>query len=451
MIPPLELERRARESPRTEQRAFDLLLSRVIARLEREHEVVYQPGEIVPSDPSLAEDVFEAALQLLLELGVYIVDLNAVAKVDEGEVREALRSARSEVELGSGGDARVLRARRPGSGARPFIFGGYAGTPTPESIFKDSALSYALEQLVDALDHGSLINVGGVSAARSAPSEVEVTLAEVRLLREAIEEAGRPGMHLLACESSSSAIGNAAAMMSGVLRASDAQLIPVLNEMKAGYDQLLKAQLGRVCGVHNAALVNPIVGGFARGAAGTAICAVAEALLSLVAYGASYVLVHPYHIHLKATSARECLWVEAVVGFVGAKLGFPLVGDVWPANGGGSIEMLYELSANAIVASSCGLNLLGPAPANGEKPHGCGLEARLMAEVGAAAAALEPGDAAEVARSFVQLYEASLRNPNPGLPFHELYDVKRRAPAASWAEAYERVKRELADFGLPAL
>ncbi len=255
-------------------------------------------------------------------------------------------------------------------------------------------------------------------------------------------------MHLLACESSTSALGNAAAVASGLLRRSDAQLIPVLNEMKVGYDQLAKARLGKLAGVHNAALVDPIVGGFARGAAGTAICAVAEALLSLAAYGPSYVLIHPYHIHLKATSARECLWVEAVLGLVGERLGVPLVGDVWPANGGGAVEMLYEVAANSIVASSSGLNLLGPAPANGERPHGCGLEARLMAEVGIAAAGLKLEEAGELAARLVPRYEASLKSPNPGLPFAELYDVRRRAPAPRWAEAYERVRRELADLGL---
>ena len=448
MIPPLELERRARQASRLEQRAFDLSLSRAIANLEREYQVVYHPGEIVPSDPSMVKDVFEASLQLLLEIGIYIVELGSAARVSEEEVRGALSSAKSEVRLGVGADSRVLSVRKPASGGKPFVFGGYAGTPTPEEIFKPSALSYALEPLVDALDHGSLTSVAGLSLARSAPSEVEATLLEIRLLREAIEEAGRPGLHLLACESSTSAVANAAAMASGLLRRSDAQLIPILNEMKVGYDQLLKAHTGRLYSVHNAALVDPIVGGFARGAAGTAICAVAEALTSMVAYGASYVLVHPYHIHLKATSARECLWVEAVLGLAGERLGVPLVGDVWPANGGGCAEMLYEIAANSIVAASCGLNLLGPAPANGEKPHGSGLEAMFMAEVGAAAAALKPSHAAELAGELLRFYESSLRNPNPGVPFGELYDLERREPAPWWASVYRRVREHVADLGL---
>jgi len=448
MASPLALEGKAREGAYMEPRAFDLLLSRKVAELEREYGVIYEAGAVAPRDPSLAKGVFEAGFRLALEVGTYLVDQSRRVRLSEEELRSALASARSRVAIGEGRDSRLLEPRRPGSGVKPLAFGGYAGTPTPPETFKESALSYALEPLVDALDHGSLAGVNGLSVQRGAPSEAEATVAELKLLRKAIEEAGRPGMHLLACESSVSSVGSLAVMALGLLRKSDAQLIPVLNEMKVDHGQLVKAHVGLAYGVHNAALVDPVVGGFARGAAGSAICAVAEALLSLAAYGASYVLIHPYHIHLKATSSRECLWVEAAVGLVGERLRVPLVGDVWPANGGGAIEMLYEVAANALVASAFGLHLLGPAPANGEKPHGTGLEARLMAEVGAAAARLSPSDAVELAESLVKRYEPSLRNPNPGKPFPELYDVRRRAPARWWLEAYLKVKKQLADMGL---
>ena len=227
--------------------------------------------------------------------------------------------------------------------------------------------------------------------------------------------------------------------------------MPVLNEMKVDYSQLIKAQAGLRYGVHNAALVDPVVGGFARGAAGTAICAVAEAIASLLAYRASYVLIHPYHIRLKATSSKECLWVECVVGQAGCYLGAPLVGDVWPANGGGVVEMLYEVAANALVATTSGLNLLGPAPANGEKPHGTGLEARFMAEVGHAAAGMRPRDVIDIVWELVKRYEHTLENPNPGRPFSELYNVEKRRPAEWWAERYVEVKQQLADWGLELL
>jgi methylamine--corrinoid protein Co-methyltransferase len=444
----LALESRAREGAYMEPRSFDLLLSRKVAELEKEYGIHYHAGELAPLDRTLVKDLFEAGLRLVLEMGVYIIDQSRQVLIGEEELRSALASAKSLVKIGEGADSRALEPRSPGATVKPLVFGGYAGTPTPREIFKESAYSYAAEPLVDALDHGSIANLNGLSAQQGAPSEAEATVAELKLLREAIEEAGRPGLHLLACESSASSVGSLAAMALGLLRKSDAQLVPVLNEMKVDYSQLVKAQVGQAYGVHNAALVDPVVGGFARGAAGSAICAVAEVLLSLVAYRASYALIHPYHIHLKATSSRECLWVEAALGLVGERLRVPLVGDVWPANGGGAVEMLYEIAANALIAASFGLHLLGPAPANGEKPHGTGLEARLMAEVGVAAARMNPDDAVELAQVIVKLYEPSLRDPNPGKPFTELYDARKRAPAAWWLEAYREARKRLTDLGL---
>lgn len=447
VINPLELEKRAREGSYVDSRSFDLGLSKAVARLERDYDIRYEAGSIIPCDPTLAKDLFNAGLELLLEVGAYVVDVNRVVKLNEDEIREALSSVTTEVHVGEGSESKDLRARKPATTEKPFVFGGYAGTPTPLEDFKESALTYALEPLVCALDHGSITCIEGLNVSRGAPSEVEATLIEIDLLRAALREAGRDGMHILACESSSSSAGNLAAMATGRLRKGDAQLVPVLNELKISNDLLLKAHVALQCGVHNAALVDPIVGGFARGAAGSAICSVAEALLTICMYKASYVLIHPYHIHLKATSARECLWVEAAIGLAGENLRIPLVGDVWPANGGGTLEMLYEVAANAMVASSCGLNLLGPAPANGEKPHGSGLEARLMAEIGIAATGMKPEEASEVAAEIVKLYEASLRDPNPGLPFRELYDPNRRSPSQWWQEMYEKVKRVLNDYG----
>ncbi len=447
-LKPLEVEVRSREGKYLSARSFDLYVSKAIAELEGEFGVAYDPAQPLPEDPSLARAVFEAGFKLLLETGVYVVEQERIAKFSEEELREALRSCKPVLTIGEGEEARQLRAREVGSEIPPLVFGGYAGTPVSEEDYEPSALSYALEPLVDAIDHGSISEVHGVNPASGAPSEVEATIMELKLLRRALIEAGRPGMHVLACESSASANGNLAAISLGLLKRGDAHLVPVLNELKVGYSQLVKSEVGLLCGVYNAALVDPIIGGFARGAAGTAICAVAEVLASIATYSAAYVLIHPYHIKFKATSSRECLWVECVVGQAGRYINLPLVGDVWPANGGGVIEMLYEVAANSAAAAASGLNLLGPAPANGEKPNGCGLEARLMAQVGRAVTGLRPREVADIVEELVKKYSNTLLNPNPGLPFRDLYNASERKPVGHWYEKYLSVKRELEDLGL---
>lgn len=445
---PLEVEIRSREGKYLSAKNFDLYISKNIAELEREFGVVHDPVQLFPEDSSLARAVFEAGFKLLLDTGVYVVEQERIVKFSEEELKEALRNCKPVLTIGEGKESKQLQFRDVGSKTPPFVFGGYAGTPVSEEDYEPSALSYALEPLVDAIDHGSISMVHGINSVNGAPSEVEATITEVKLLRKALLEAGRPGMHILACESSVSANGNLAAMSMGLLKQGDAHLIPILNELKVNYSQLVKSEAGLLCGVYNAALVDPIIGGFARGAAGTAICAVAEVLASIAIYRAAYVLIHPYHIKFKATSAKECLWVECAVGQAGHYISLPLIGDVWPANGGGVIEMLYEIAANSAAATASGLNLLGPAPANGEKPNGCGLEAKLMAQVGRAVTGLKPIEVVDVVKELVKKYDATLLNPNPGLPFRELYNIYERKPAGHWYEKYIGVKRELEDLGV---
>lgn len=448
-LAPLHVEKLARQGELVEAKKFDLELSRRVAELEREYGVHYDPSTPVPSDPSLGKAVFEAGLELAAEKGLLVVDESRIVRFTHEELRTALREAPRELVLGWGRDARLLRARRAGDGSRPLVFGGLAGTPVPQEYFYLSALSYAAQPLVDAVDHGSIQEVWGVRVRGGAPSEAAAGVEELRLLRRALEDAGRPGMHLLAAESSVTSTASLAAMSAGLLRRGDAQLLPVLNELKTDYHQLTKAAVGLMVGVHGAALVDPIVGGFARGPAGSAIVSVAETLLALAAYRASYVLLHPVHIIKQATSTAECIWVQAAVGLANEQMNLPLVADVWPSNGAGSVEYLYEIAANTVAAVAAGLHLLGPVPANGTRPNGGGAEAQFMAELGESVARrrLGLGDACEIVRDLYRLYSERM-GANPGKPFWEVYDLRTLEPSPEWRETMSRVKKELADRGL---
>jgi len=451
MLTPLQVEGRARLGEYVEQRRFDLeLVSRRVAELEREHGVAYDPSCPVPGDGGLGRSVFEAGFELALEVGLYVVEESRVAKFTEEELREALASARRELVLGRGLDARLLWARLPGDRRRPFVFGGLAGTPVPEEYFYATALSYARQPLVDALDHGSIQEVSGVRVKAGAPSEAVAGVRELLHLRRALRDSGRPGMHLLAGESSVSSVASLAAMSAGLLLEGDAQLLPVLNELKTDYSQLTKAQVGLEKGVIGAALVDPIVGGFARGPAGSAIVSVAETILALAAYRAGYVLIHPTHIVKKATSSAECIWVQVAVGLANEHMKLPLVADVWPAFGLGTREYLYEVAANTVAATAAGLHLLGPVPANGTAPNGGGLEAQLMAELGAAVASQGVGlrEACAVVLELYKRYGEKLRSPSYGKPFWEVYDPASGAPSAEWVEVVRSVRAELSELGL---
>lgn len=431
---PLLVEFRARSGEYIEQKRFDLeRVSRRVAELEREYGVYFDPSSPVPED-SLGKSVFEAGFTLAVETGLYVVDESRVARFSEEEVRGALGRARGSIVVGRGGDARTLGYRERGD--RVFVFGGLAGTPTPLEFFVESAASYALVPRVDGIDHGSVQVVMGEMVRSGAPSEALAGVREMEALRSALRLAGRPGMHVLGAESSVGSVGSLAAMGLDLLCEGDAQLLPVLNELKTDYHQLVKAYVGGLRGVLGAALIDPVVGGFARGPAGSAIVSVAEILLALLAYDASYFLIHPVHIVKKATSTIECMWVESVVGLANRYMRLPLVGDVWPANGGGTREYLYEVAANTVVAVASGLNLLGPVPANGAQPNGGGVDSMFMASLADEVAGGKKrfSELWGLALELYKRYESTIAGPSPGKPFWELYDVKRITPRKEWLD-----------------
>ena len=115
-------------------------------------------------------------------------------------------------------------------------------------------------------------------------------------------------------------------------------------------------------------------------------------------------------------------------------------------------ELLYEVAANAIVVTVCGGHLEGIGAANGNAPHGTGLEIRLMAEVGKAVARqhMTRTEANELVLKLLDKYEYIFRKEggNPGVPFDQAYDMETITPLPEWERMYEEVKAELAEMGI---
>ena len=126
-------------------------------------------------------------------------------------------------------------------GRPPLSWGGSPGTALPEELFLAIETSYAQEGIIDMLSTGSLASVDGREVRTGTPLEVLATKRELKLLRKAIEAAGRPGMGLMGAESSVSAYGDLAVATPVLLRPCDAHLIPMQNELKLDYTSLTKA------------------------------------------------------------------------------------------------------------------------------------------------------------------------------------------------------------------
>lgn len=140
MVSFLDVCRRASTGPIASPDDFDLLrfvptLQRVMARHGvREAEV----RTVVPEDDDLADRVFRAARDLVIECGHLCPDTHRVITFTPDEVEESIALAPGEARFGEGKEAGVFRARRPEDPAPPWchvILVG--GGPVTETFAKE--------------------------------------------------------------------------------------------------------------------------------------------------------------------------------------------------------------------------------------------------------------------------------------------------------------------------
>jgi methylamine--corrinoid protein Co-methyltransferase len=299
-------------------------------------------------------------------------------------------------------------------------------------------LSYAKEPWIDLLTCGTLTEIGGRAVRTGQPLEIVATRRELQLLHTALARAGRPGMGMLAAQSSVSELGDLAVANPNLLRRCDSHLVPLLNELKLDFRNMARAVNSWEYGMINASLPCVIVGGLGGGPPGSAIINVASFMVSNLVCLADYHILHPIHIRHVATSTREVLWVISAVGQAFARNApAVIVADIYPKSGTGTIELLYETAANAIVYAVSACHLEGCGSADGKLPYRCsGLDAHWMAEVAQAVhrQKMSLAEANEWVMRLVEKYEkvSSKEGGNPGKPLDQVYNLKTLRPTAEW-------------------
>ena len=421
--------------------------------LVKKYDIKWDQQEIIPPDDSLVDRVFQAALELAETLGVYNVSNGKVIPFSRAEIEEGLHNAPRELVFGEGDDARVLHARKERDTNPPAVWAGNPGVPTPEDIFQPMVMSWMKEPIVDLATCGSLVTYKGYPVVSGEPEEVYATRNELTLLRDGLRKLGRPGMGLLAAQSSVSELGDLCVMNPDFLRPTDAHLVPMLNELMIDRGSLVRAANGKTYGARNASLACVMIGGLAGNAPGAAVVQAASFMLANLVCQADYHLLHPIHIRHVATSTRGVMWVEGVVARAFARNSPAIiVADIFPKSGAMTKELMYEVAANAIVISHSSAHLEGVGAADGALPNGTGLEVRWMGEVGHAVTnqGLTSAQANELVSQLMQRYEHifSIPEGNPGVRFDLAYNMETLEPVASWQRMYDEVKQEVRRLGL---
>jgi methylamine--corrinoid protein Co-methyltransferase len=95
------------------------LFPAVLADLQAKYRIEWDPDEPAMIDPDMADAVFRAGKELLLEVGLYCKNTRRIIKFTQEEIEEAICSARHEVTLGQDRQAITLTPRAPGCRSLP--------------------------------------------------------------------------------------------------------------------------------------------------------------------------------------------------------------------------------------------------------------------------------------------------------------------------------------------
>lgn len=454
MVQMLDIMEKALEGPPISEN--DYQLRRYAPKVQekvREYKIKFDPDNPVPSDNSLADDLFEAGLELLVDVGAYCMSTNRIIPFTESEVREALRNAPSRVFFGEGRDRKAMVPRKPEDKTPPWcLLGAAGGAVSSDESFLALMEGFAEIPLTDSITTPAITKVSGMRVRPASPLELYATMRNATLAREACNRVGREGKPLMnTLATAESAISLAAAMQPRYgLRPSDGFMIACMDPMKVDFDRLNKVVMASSMGAPIGMDFSPLMGGYSGGPEGTALGTVASHMMGVLTLRTSYLIPFPLHLRYISNSSRDLLWTISTMGQAISRNTHLLSLSLNYAAAGPCTKMcLQETSASVISAVVSGLSMESVGVAtNKYEDRVTPVEPRISAEVGHAVAGMKRSEANEVVKKLLRKYEAKLGAPPLGKSLFECWNVSRRRPTKEYSALIKAFKKEMAAVGL---
>lgn len=437
-----------------EETKFDRRLAAKAKELVKKYEIKFLPEEVIPSDDALADRVFQAGLELFLDLGIFCIDTHRLIRFQKEELMEALEKAPSTLKFGKGRDGAIMEYRGVEDRKEPFCGLTPVGNPVPEELFERVVMSYAQEPMADSFSGPLITSLHGLSIKSGTPIEVEAAIWNAIKLREAARIAGRPGLgchNFVSNAEKTDAIIAAARRDFGLLEG-DGLLVAAIAELKVDYERLKKVAFLRHTEFSIGGLYGPLMGGYAGGPEGTAIVLLAHHFLGVLVFQADWHVSFPLHIHHVCNTTREMIWLLSIVGQALSRNTHLLkMANGFTAAGPCTEMVVYELVAYAMASTISGSDMDPAAVARNRYPEHCsGMEGRIAAEAGHVVArmGLKRDKANTLVKKIISKYENQMKTAPIGKRFSECYDLGKLKPTEEYNKLYDRAKNELTKMGL---
>jgi methylamine--corrinoid protein Co-methyltransferase len=451
----LDIYERALQGPIMSEGDFDLkVLIPELRRVVKDHGIRYDREDPVPADDAGADRLYEAGVDFLSRVGVYCQDTNRVIQFSRNEILEAVAQASGRCLAGEGKDAAVFGMRRPDDGQVPWLHVGSGIVCSTEEMMSNLIEAYGTVAEANSISISALDRIRGIPVQAGSPAELYAAIRGVRIGREALRRAGRPGlpiMNLISTAASAVTTIAASAPQFG-LRPSDGWLVGAISEMKIDFGAMNKVAYLLNWGANVGAESSPILGGYCGGPAGTAVVSTAYLLMGLLVQQGNYQLTFPVHFKYGCSTTRDLLWVvSSSCQATSRNIPMPAIWLSYIAAGPNTRMFFYEAAAYLLCAVTSGApSVQTPHPARAVKVDGITpLEARFGVEMAVAASRLRREESGEIVLRLLEKYEPQLDAAPTGSTYQECFDPTSGKAGQQYLRLYGEVRDELAGMGIP--
>ena len=452
MIDISQIIRRIEAGPTMSAETFDLdVVFANASRLCEKYKIVYDPTCPVPSDDDLADRVFQAGIDFVVETGVYCPDRSSVIRFTRDEVLGAVANTRGRCIMGEGKDRYEWTPRLPDSDTKPWYHVGTGIVSTDERIVFNLVKSYAQIKQANSVSVPALEKIDGLPISCGTPTEILGAIRGIKIAREALSHAGRPGLAIGNCISTA---GTAPATIAASspqfgLRPSDGWLVGALAEMKFDMGALNKTAYLSSWGANIGNESGPLVGGYAGGPAGAAILNVAYRLIGILVLNCDYHLTFPIHITKSCSTTRDVLWCAAVSAQAISRNTKECVWSLgYMAAGPMTKQFFYETATYMAAVIPSGISAQTTHPARAVlNDYVTPMEMTGSVEINEACVGMSRSEGNELAKELLGKYEDKIDNAPVGRRYQDCYDMNSGLPSQEYVDLYGEVKEELIAMG----
>ncbi len=455
MISLVEVADRMRSGRRMGDKEWSMALFQKISQLVKEYDIhcPTEPKEWQNTDNSLADAAWQAAVDLVLDMGCFCLNRERVVAFTEEEVKTAIRSMEKEVVMGDGKDARVWKQHQiEGKELLNFSPGHHA--PFTEDLANVVVQNFAMMPRLDFIEGFNFPVIDGYDIY-GIPLEAYASKRQLAWMREGLRKAGRPGTAIVNYPITTAASSFLATVdpVAG-LRPTDGVLLSVLPDVKVEYDLITVAIALQSYGYFGISGSFGLVGGFAGGPEGAIIEGLAKTLIAWLVYrdnlyynGVEHLnhvsgvrrVMNPLHF------ARSVVYQATIRNSNGIPMHWPI-----PISELCTASHLEELILRSIEAAVNGANLYVPRVSR-SRVNGGQTPADAELAIEAADAAIKMGiKRSEVYEMFKPVITKLMTNTTPesGKLITECYDLQHHQPSSDYQALIDATRKEFEHCGL---